>query len=120
MIYIKKFNTHNPEYLNYMSSSDKVLPNLSYCEDVGDVHLNIKNVIIYFASSKLPESTSSKNVGIMINSFNTTIKSHTFEDGKGIIEFDDVVTTSGQFNRTENVTKIILPRSVTTIVPGAF
>ena len=40
MKYVKKFETHDPDYLNYMSSTDKVLPNLSYCEDLSDVHLN--------------------------------------------------------------------------------
>ena len=40
MKFIKKFETHDPDYLNYMNSENKILPNLSYCEDVGDVHLN--------------------------------------------------------------------------------
>ena len=40
MKYFKKFETHNPDYLNYMNSEDKILPNLCYCADVEDVHLN--------------------------------------------------------------------------------
>lgn len=38
-IYIKLFNTHS-EYETYITSSDKILPNLSYCEDIDDVHFN--------------------------------------------------------------------------------
>ena len=39
MEYIKKFNTHT-DYNTYITGSDKKLPNLSYCKDVGDIHLN--------------------------------------------------------------------------------
>lgn len=37
--YLKKFKTHT-EYQTYINGSDKVLPNISYCEDAKDVHLN--------------------------------------------------------------------------------
>ena len=39
MKYIKLFNTHN-EYETYIASEDKVLPNVSLCEDARDVHYN--------------------------------------------------------------------------------
>ena len=40
MEYIKLFQTHDPEYLTYINSSDKKMPNLCYCEDIEDLHLN--------------------------------------------------------------------------------
>lgn len=36
--YIKLFETHT-EYQTYINGQDKVLPNVSYCEDNNDVHL---------------------------------------------------------------------------------
>ena len=37
--YIKLFNTHS-EYETYINGSDKILPNVSYCEDNDEVHFN--------------------------------------------------------------------------------
>lgn len=37
--YIKLFETH-AEYAAYIGGSDKILPNVSYCEDNNDVHYN--------------------------------------------------------------------------------
>ena len=39
MKYITLFETHN-EYNTYITGNDKVLPNVSYCEDNNDVHYN--------------------------------------------------------------------------------
>ena len=54
------------------------------------------NQIWYEASSKLVETTSEYSSGLHINSFNASITSHTFSDGKGIITFDKDVTTIGK------------------------
>ena len=37
--YIKLFETHS-EYNTYINGNDKILPNVSYCEDNNDVHYN--------------------------------------------------------------------------------
>ena len=37
--YIKKFSAHD-DYEDYMSSQDKILPNVSYCDDDNEVHYN--------------------------------------------------------------------------------
>ena len=37
--YLKKFDTHT-EYEDYISGSDKILPNVSYCEDNNEVYYN--------------------------------------------------------------------------------
>ena len=39
MKYLKKFNLH-AEYLTYINSDNKILPNVSYCEDFEDIHYN--------------------------------------------------------------------------------
>ena len=38
-VYLKQFSTHQ-EYETYIASEDKVLPNVSICEDTKDVHYN--------------------------------------------------------------------------------
>ena len=40
MKYIKLFNKHN-NYVNYITSQDKIIPNLSYCIDEEDTHLYV-------------------------------------------------------------------------------
>ena len=59
MKYIKLFKQHS-EYETYINSSDKKLPNLSYCEDVNDVHFNpLTWADTYFTISLLETSTIS-------------------------------------------------------------
>ena len=38
MKFIKKFDEHESGFVNYINSSDKVLPNLSYCVDNDEIH----------------------------------------------------------------------------------
>ena len=40
MKYIKLFDTHNPDYVNYINDDNCILPNLSFCKDIEDIHLN--------------------------------------------------------------------------------
>lgn len=37
--YLKNFETHN-DYNTYITGNDKILPNVSYCEDNNEVHYN--------------------------------------------------------------------------------
>ena len=37
--YLKFFETHSA-YNTYITGNDKILPNVSYCEDNNDVHYN--------------------------------------------------------------------------------
>lgn len=84
---------------------------------------NIQNTkISYTALSKLPETTSIGLEGLHINAFNATIISHTFSNGDGLIEFDDDVTTIGDyaFYNSSELTSITIPDGVTSIGNHAF
>ena len=118
MKYLKKFENHS-QYESYIAT-DYAKPNVSYCVTEGDVHYNPaappqpNNIITYEAPAKLGETTSDKSNGLHTNRFNTTIVSHTFENGVGTIEFEEDVTTilGFAFHQT-SITKLIMPNSVT-------
>ena len=123
--YLKLFETH-AEYESFIQT-DYDKPNVSYCEDNNEVHYNPltpppMNIIRYEASAKLTETTSDKSGGLHPNKFGTTMVSHTFENGVGTIEFEDNVTTIGDyaFYQCTNLTNVIMPNSVTTIGDYAF
>lgn len=77
----------------------------------------MNNVIFYTATEKLLEVSEQSDSGLNINAFNTTISSHTFEDGKGVITFDEDVTEIGghAFYYCKNLTSLTLPDTVATI-----
>lgn len=126
MKYIRKFNSlslFNAFKLTY----DYVWPNITLIDESNnrtlDYHPNqSNNVIRYWASSKLPETTSSKNSGLNTTVFNTTISEHTFANGYGEIIFAENVTTIGlsAFKGCTSLTNIMLPNSVTAIYAYAF
>lgn len=73
------------------------------------------NTIHYTALSKITPAT--------LESFgNAHFVSNTFEDGKGVIEFDAEITTIGYeaFIECRKLTGIVLPNSLKTIGNGAF
>ena len=123
--YLKLFETHT-EYEE--ARQNLILPNVSYCEDNNDVYYNPlppplpNNIIIYKAESKLTETTSSKSHGSLNTAkFNTTMVSHTFEDGVGTIEFEEDVTEiyNCAFADT-NITEIQLPNTLVSIGMDVF
>ena len=79
------------------------------------------NIISYSADTKLAEITNTGYTqGLHINSFSgasgqLTMLSHTFENGVGIIEFDDDIVNVGinAFYKTY-IKNIILPTTITT------
>lgn len=90
-------------------------------ENIEDID-GVNRTITYTASSKLNETTSLNDNGLHTNAFNTTIKSHTFENGTGTIEFNDNVTSIGDsaFMGCSGLTNITIPNTVTSINTGAF
>ena len=87
------------------------------------------NIIIYYSSTKLPETTGTTidSRGIHINKFSgkngeLTITNHTFKNGIGTIEFNEIVTSIGDyaFSNSTAMTGIEIPDSVTSIGIDAF
>lgn len=124
--YITKFNTIS-EYNNFKNSENFKKPNTSNITENSIMKFcnNYLPIIIYEAPSKLVETTSNKTAGLHTNRFNTTIKSHIFENGVGTIEFNDELTTIEAYAFYQApITKLIMPNSVTTLTTetncGAF
>ncbi len=82
------------------------------------------NEIWYEASTRLIETTSETEdkLGLHTDAFNTTIKSHTFSNGKGKITFYADVTSIGDkaFSSCAPLTSVTIPNSVTSIGKMAF
>jgi hypothetical protein len=100
-------------------------PKIGHCID--DLELIIykkpNNVLTYYADRKLNTVyTTGSTAGLHINVFNTSISSHTFENGVGVITFINDLTTIGKyaFYGCSGMTKVELPDSVATIGVDAF
>ena len=134
MKYLKKFNQHS-EYETYMEGGEVILPNVSFCDQENEVHYNPivppMNMITYQATEKLTETTSSTSYptsGLKTNVFSgssgqlLTMKSHTFENGVGTIEFDGDIAIIGRyaFYGCNGLTSVTIPNGVTSIGVYAF
>ena len=126
MKFIKNFENHQG-YEAYVAE-DYPKPNVSYCVQENEVHYNPigpfspNNIIRYEASEKLTETTSDKSSGLHTNKFGTTMASHTFENGVGTIEFEDSVTSIGNyaFYKCSSLNIVTIPNSVTSIGDNVF
>jgi hypothetical protein len=88
------------------------------------------NIITYQASEKLTETTSAPypKSGFKTDAFSgssgqqLTMKSHTFENGVGTIEFDGDIVSIGNyaFYGCTSLISISIPNSVTSISQYAF
>ncbi len=78
--------------------------------------------IWYEASEKLTSTDDQEAPGLHTDAFNTSIASHTFSEGKGVIKFNGNVTSVGSlaFLGCFGLTSITIPNSVTSIGDYAF
>lgn len=115
--YLKKFENHS-QYESYIAT-DYAKPNVSYCVQQNEVHYNPiipMNLITYTATAILPQGNYGSS-GLYYDGFNTTITSHTFDNGIGTITFDSDVTTFKEccFYRTGELTGLNIPSNITSI-----
>ena len=91
-------------------------------ENNNQTPISENSIIYYTASQKLVETDDNLSPGLHTSGFNSTIKSHTFENGVGTITFKEDVTTIGDyaFSLSSNLTSVTIPNSVTTIGNDAF
>ena len=147
MKHIKLFNEHS-DYETYMNGSDKVLPNVSYCENENEVHYNpyIESVVtVTFNVTSTSEPTQIAANGqkfgafgmIEINILNNFAKididgvkqptineTYTFDTlGEHTVKYTLVNPTSienGCFLECRNIKSVIIPDGVTSIGNVAF
>lgn len=117
--YLRLFETTS-QYEAYMGGGEKILPNVSLIEETNKVEYNPyipPQPITYTASEKLNKTWDDETA-----TFGATIKSHTFENGVGTIEFNDYVTSIGRdaFFICYKLRSITIPNSVISIGEGAF
>ena len=103
------------------AESTLVKPNVSYIVETNGVEYNPINpnvFIKYAALAKLNKTWDDEEE----ETFGATIKSHTFENGVGTIEFDGDVTSIGDsaFYECSSLTSVTIPDSVTSIGDSAF
>ena len=103
------------------AESTLVKPNVSYIVETNGVEYNPINpnvFIKYAALAKLNKTWDDEEE----ETFGATIKSHTFENGVGTIEFDGDVTSIGDsaFYECSSLTSVTIPDSVTSIGNEAF
>jgi hypothetical protein len=105
MKYFKLFKLHS-EYETYINSEDKLLPNLSYCEDVNDVHFNpwVAPSRVLTAVYNIP--TTANPISLYLDEFPNEIESvlvtrpngTTFElSSSDLVEYDSIYEEGDPF-----------------------
>lgn len=137
-IYLKKFSTH-AEYDTYIASEDKVLPNVSLCEDAKDVHYNPwveeTRIVAKFNVTSTSNATQlMNNYSITTSQFSaieidgvelpSVVSAYTFSTtGEHTVKYtltDPTTIGSSTFQGCSGMTICKIPNSVTTIGAGAF
>ena len=132
MEFLKLFNSHS-DYNAYINSEDKVLPNVSYCENENEVHLNPWvgiiakfNVTSSSAINIMYSSSTSQFSEIEIDGVkqDSVVASYRFSTrGKHTVKYTLVdPTTIGDsvFYNCTSLTSITIPNSVTSLGNASF
>ena len=136
MKYFKKFETHDPDYLNYINSDNVILPNLSYCEDIGDVHLNKVETRLIGTFNVTNTESATK---ILHNEYTKTyfneieidgvvqpsvVDTYTFSTtGVHTVKYtliDQTTIPRDCFSYCPNLINMIIPKNITNILSYAF
>ena len=135
--YIKLFETH-ADYNTYITGSDKVLPNVSYCENENEVHYNpwtdpklVCKYNITDTSSATPLRTeyepnmfkSMEIDGVLLDNMVTSYQFDTTGEHTVKYELYDetkVGNNAPLFYNITTLTSVSIPNSVTTISQSAF
>ena len=137
--YVTLFDIHT-DYQTYITGNDKILPNVSYCEDNNDVHYNPFVPETRLVGKFNVESTSEAT--FIISTFDTSaisqfseieidgvvqpsvVSSYTFDTtGEHTVKYTLVdLTEIGQnaFRECTGLTSVTIPNSVTSINSAAF
>ena len=133
--YLKLFDTHT-EYQTYINGQDKVLPNVSYCEDNNDVHYNPWTDPRLIATFNVTSTSSATNIMFSnaTNDFSEieidgvvqsgVVSSYTFDTtGEHTVKYslaDPTTIGSYDFRECSSLTSVTIPNSVTTIGQQVF
>ena len=89
-LYIKKFRLHT-QYEHYITGNTTVLPNVSYCEDVKDVHINP----IHDYSKDYFTTVALENGTITFTPTNSNVINYSIDNGNTWIEGSSVNVENG-------------------------
>ena len=138
MYYLRKFNMHS-EYQEYIADKDKLLPNVSYCDDMEDIHYNplkviefedpaVKAICVENWGGMIPGEITNLEAG-RVTSFNKAFKSNTAITKFNEMRYFTALTTlhdtttsydEGQFLNCTNLREVTIPEAKITTFKGAF
>ena len=137
MKYLKKFTNHS-NYETYINGQDKILPNVSYCQNENEVHYNPyvlpeTRIVAKFnvtstsnATTICQSDSTSKFTQIEIDGVvqSSVVSSYTFDTtGEHTVKYtlaDPTELSNAVFYNCSDLTSIIIPDNIISIGSSAF